>query len=96
MNRGIGMFYDNVNFHQSNIVGCHISYSILDRDGIGLWMKDCPRSWVSDCMIRDDRVEKKATLSLKVEGGKENCIKGSVFANGVEAAKDAAVLEGNR
>lgn len=25
-NRGIGIFYDNVNLHQSNIVGCHISY----------------------------------------------------------------------
>ncbi len=26
-NRGIGVFYDNVNLHQSNIVGCHISYN---------------------------------------------------------------------
>jgi hypothetical protein len=25
-NTGIGVFYDNVNLHQSNIVGCHISY----------------------------------------------------------------------
>ena len=25
-NRGIGIFYDNVNLHQSNITGCHISY----------------------------------------------------------------------
>ncbi len=25
-NRGIGIFYDDVNLHQSNIVGCHISY----------------------------------------------------------------------
>lgn len=25
-NRGIGIFYDNVDLHQSNIVGCHISY----------------------------------------------------------------------
>lgn len=25
-NRGIGIFYDNVNLHQSNIVGCHVSY----------------------------------------------------------------------
>jgi len=24
--RGIGVFYDDVNLHQSNIVGCHISY----------------------------------------------------------------------
>ena len=26
-NRGVGIFYDNVNLHQSNIVGCHISYN---------------------------------------------------------------------
>jgi hypothetical protein len=26
-NRGIGIFYDEVNLHQSNIVGCHISYN---------------------------------------------------------------------
>jgi hypothetical protein len=70
--------------------------SILDCDGIGLSMKDCTRSMVSDCVIRDDREEKKATLSLKVEGGKDNWIKGSVFGNGAEAAKGAAVLEGNR
>jgi len=25
-NTGIGIFYDNVNLHQSNITGCHISY----------------------------------------------------------------------
>ena len=26
-NRGAGVFYDAVNLHQSNIVGCHISYN---------------------------------------------------------------------
>ncbi len=26
-NRGVGIFYDDVNLHQSNIVGCHISYN---------------------------------------------------------------------
>ncbi|MFC1605011.1 right-handed parallel beta-helix repeat-containing protein [Planctomycetota bacterium] len=31
-NRGIGIFYDNVNLHQSNITGCHISYN--SRGGI--------------------------------------------------------------
>lgn len=72
--------------------------SVLDSDGIGLLLKDCTRTRVSDCVIRDDRegAEKRATLSLKVEGGKENWIKGNVLGNGVEAGKDAAVLEGNR
>jgi len=27
-NRGIGIFYDNVYVHQSNITGCHISYNL--------------------------------------------------------------------
>jgi hypothetical protein len=26
-NKGIGVFYDNVDLHQSNIIGCHISYN---------------------------------------------------------------------
>jgi hypothetical protein len=70
--------------------------SVLDSDGVGLWMKDCTRCKVSECLIRDDREEKKALLSLKLEGGKDNWIKGNVFTNGVEAAQGAAVTEGNR
>lgn len=31
-NSGVGIFYDDVNLHQSNIVGCHISY--CDQGGI--------------------------------------------------------------
>ena len=31
-NRGVGVFYDNVDLHQSNIVGCHISYN--DQGGV--------------------------------------------------------------
>ncbi|MCC7333556.1 MAG: right-handed parallel beta-helix repeat-containing protein [Pirellulaceae bacterium] len=31
-NHGIGVFYDQVNLHQSNIIGCHISY--CDQGGI--------------------------------------------------------------
>lgn len=70
--------------------------SILDCDGIGLLLQDCTRTRVSDCVVRDDREEKKATLSLKVAGGRDNWIKGSVFANRVEAATESASLEGNR
>lgn len=36
-NRGIGVYYDEVNLHQSNIVGCHISYcdggGVVSRGG---------------------------------------------------------------
>lgn len=27
-NRGVGIYYDDVNLHQSNITGCHISYNL--------------------------------------------------------------------
>jgi hypothetical protein len=36
-NRGVGVYYDDVNLHQSNITGCHISYNdgggVVSRDG---------------------------------------------------------------
>src|SRR5690606_21631383 len=36
-NRGIGIYYDDVNLHQSNITGCHVSYNaqggIVSRAG---------------------------------------------------------------
>jgi len=70
--------------------------SILDSDGIGLWMKDCTRCRVSECLVRDDRAEKAATLSLKIEGGKDNWVKGNILTNGAESMPDAATLEGNR
>ena len=72
--------------------------SIFDSDGIGLWMKDCTRCQVSQCVIRDDRegAEKKATLSLHVEGGKDNSIQNNIFANGQKATPDSAVLRDNR
>lgn len=70
--------------------------SILDSDGVGLLLKDCTRCKVSDCVITDDRAMKKATHALKVEGGKENWIRGNVFGNAVAAEKPAALLEGNQ
>ncbi len=36
-NKGVGVYYDDVNLHQSNIVGCHISYNaaggVVSRKG---------------------------------------------------------------
>ena len=71
--------------------------SILDCDGAGLLLKDCTHCKVSDCVVRDDREEKRATKSLRIDGGKDNWIKGNAFANGVDATPEAAtLLEGNR
>jgi hypothetical protein len=72
--------------------------SILDCDNIGLWMKNCTRTVVSGCVIRDDRegASRKGTLALKMEGGKDNWVKGNVLAYGTEASKVSGTVEGNR
>ena len=69
--------------------------SILDCDGIGLLLRDCRRSMVRGCVIRDDREPAKATLSLKVEGGEENWVQGNWFANGYEP-NDESLRENRR
>jgi Pectate lyase superfamily protein/Periplasmic copper-binding protein (NosD) len=69
--------------------------SIFDCDGIGLLLKDCTRCKVSDCVVRDDREKKQAKKSFKLEGGKDNWIKGNIFPNGIEATKGAGLGEGN-
>jgi parallel beta helix pectate lyase-like protein/pectate lyase-like protein len=67
--------------------------SILDCDGAGLWLKNAHLCRVSDCMIRDDRNPAQATVSFKMEGGKDNWVKGCVFANGVMMDKEAGRLD---
>ena len=69
--------------------------SIFDCDGIGLRLKDCVRCKVSDCVVRDDRADKKAAKSFKLEGGKDNWIKGNIFPNGIDATKGAGLGEEN-
>ena len=70
--------------------------SILDSDGTGLFMKDCTRCRVSDCLIRDDRpLAGKRAKSFQLEGGRDNWITSNLFANGIEVTKGAALLEGN-
>jgi len=51
-NRGIGVFYDNVNLHQSNIVGCHISYN--DGGGIVSRAGNVRNIHVSGCDIESN------------------------------------------
>lgn len=63
--------------------------SILDSDGVGLLLRDCEQIFVSGCVIRDDRPEKKPAHSLKVEGGRENWISGNWLANGSEGLSES-------
>ena len=74
-----------------NISNC----TILDSDGIGLWLQDCTRTRVAGCLIRDDRAERKATLSLKAVGGRGNWITQNLVADGHEIAPGTALVEGN-
>lgn len=71
--------------------------SIFDCDNIGLWLKDCTRTLVSSCVIRDDREgeAKKGTLSLRLEGGRDNRVRDNIVANGLKADEGVGVVKGN-
>lgn len=51
-NHGIGIFYDDVNLHQSNIVGCHISY--CDGGGIVARKGNVRNIHISGCDIESN------------------------------------------
>jgi hypothetical protein len=51
-NRGVGIYYDNVNLHQSNITGCHISYN--DGGGIVSRQGNVRNIQVSGCDIESN------------------------------------------
>jgi parallel beta-helix repeat protein len=75
-----------------NISNC----TILDSDGVGLLLQDSTRTRVTGCVIRDDRAQPKATLSLKVAGGGGNWILQNLLGNGHEIAGRTAVMQENR
>ncbi len=51
-NRGIGVYYDGVNLHQSNITGCHISYN--DGGGIVSRAGDVRNIHITGCDIESN------------------------------------------
>ncbi len=51
-NHGIGIYYDNVNLHQSNIVGCHINY--CDQGGIVSRQGNVRNIHISGCDIESN------------------------------------------
>ncbi len=69
--------------------------SILDCDGVGLVLKNCAKSRVSGCVIRDDRAETGAQGSLLMDGGADNWISGNWLANGAKGLS-AEEMQGNR
>lgn len=54
-NRGVGVFYDQVNLHQSNITGCHISYNQLG--GVVIAGGDVRNVHVTGCDIEANMSE---------------------------------------
>jgi parallel beta-helix repeat protein len=74
-----------------NISNC----TILDSDGIGLFLQDSTRTRVAGCVIRDDRAQPKATLSLKVAGGSGNWILQNLLGNGHEIVGRTAIMKDN-
>ena len=63
-NRGVGIFYDQVNLHQSNIVGCHISYN--GQGGVVVKGGDVRNIHIGTCDIEGNMGGPDATPSANV------------------------------
>lgn len=66
--------------------------SVFDSDGVGLLLRNCTRTLVRGCVIRDDREPRKSALSLKVDGGKGNWIRDNWLPHGIEASESVETL----
>lgn len=70
-NRGVGVFYDHLSLHQSNIIGCHISYN--KQGGIVVRGGDVRNIHIGTCDIEgnmgDDDSEPTANVLLDATGG---------------------------
>lgn len=70
-NRGVGIFYDHVSLHQSNIVGCHISYN--QRGGVVVRGGDVRNVHIGTCDIEANMggpdSEPSANVLLDSTGG---------------------------
>lgn len=64
-NSGVGIFYDNVSLHQSNIIGCHISYNALG--GIVNKAGDVRNVHIGTCDIEGNMGGPDSTPSANIE-----------------------------
>ncbi len=64
-NNGVGIFYDKVNLHQSNIIGCHISYNKLG--GIVNKGGDVRNIHIGTCDIEGNMGGPDSTPSANIE-----------------------------
>lgn len=64
-NRGVGIFYDDVSLHQSNIIGCHISYN--EQGGIVSKAGDVRNIHIGTCDIEGNMGGADAAPSANIE-----------------------------
>lgn len=64
-NSGVGIFYDNVNLHQSNIIGCHISYN--QQGGIVNKAGDVRNIHIGTCDLEGNMGGPDSTPSANIE-----------------------------
>lgn len=72
-NRGVGVFYDNVNLHQSNISACHISYNRLG--GVVVRGGDVRNIHISGCDIEGNMADAgPAAANVHLECGESGTV----------------------
>ncbi len=74
-----------------NITDC----TILDYGRCGLLLEDVSDSRVSDCLIRDDRPDQEASMSLSLGGGRGNMIVDNRLGNRFRIEPESAHQAGN-
>jgi hypothetical protein len=95
-NRGIGVFYDSVNLHQSNIVGCHISY--CDGGGVVILGGAVRNVHIGTCDIESNQGEKNPPTanvlidsSTSPSGTAEVAISGCTIQHNAQAVGSANI-----
>jgi hypothetical protein len=94
-NRGVGVFYDRVNLHQSNIIGCHISYN--QQGGVVVKGGDVRNIHIGTCDIEGNvggpESAPSANVHLDATGGSigEVAIVGCTIQHAHEAPNSANI-----
>lgn len=76
-----------------NLTDC----TILDCDGVGLWLRNVSRSRVSGCLIRDDRAveDDRRGVAIRVTGGDALMITNNLVDTPIDSGEGDAHLSGN-
>ncbi|MCB9872649.1 MAG: right-handed parallel beta-helix repeat-containing protein [Planctomycetaceae bacterium] len=87
-NRGVGIFYDNVNLHQSNITNCHISYNAMG--GVVSRAGNVRNIHISGCDIESNMSpETPATANVLID------CSGSAYGTGEVAITGCTIQHNN-